>query len=115
MEVFKTLPMDVVKYCLTFDNRFAIRNGKIMRRILRDDPRISMLEKKSIIECRKEAYISNVHASYLDGTTLVNNRYKFCFTHIFHFSRNIMTYYVRKIDSNDDSEISIKRYNVALN
>ena len=112
MEVFKTLPMDVVKYCLEFDNRFAVRNGRIMYRILRDDPRFSMLENKPIIECRKAGYNNNVYASYFDGKTLVNGRYKFSFTCIFHASNNTLSHYTRKIDAINECEVSIKGCNI---
>lgn len=112
MEVFKYLPFDLVKQCLEFDNRFAVRAGKIMQRISRDDPRFVMLEKKPMIECRKEAYNYNVHTSYYDGSSLPNNRYRFSFTYVFHFSKNIISYYVRKIDSNNDREVSMRRYNI---
>ena len=112
MEAFKTLPMDVVKHCLTFDNRFAIRNGRIMRRILRDDPRFSMLENKPIIECRKAGYNNNVYVSYFDGKSLANERYTFSFTCIFHASNNILSHYTKKIDAINECEVSIKRCNI---
>lgn len=114
--LLQELPMDLVKYCLSFDKRFVIRRGCIIQinRILTSDERYTMLEKIPIIEYNKKPYNQTVFVSYLDAKKggSSNSKYHFAFTIMLNISTERMIYYVRKIDSISNKEVNIKRYNI---
>lgn len=114
MNLFKNLPMDLVKQCLTYDRRFVIRHGRIhqINKISQYDERYAILEKIPLIGNSKFVEFNNIYISYLDSTKLVGERerYRFSYTIVFNGSRNAMRYYVRKIDSVEEKEVSIKNY-----
>jgi hypothetical protein len=112
MEVFKKLPLDVVKYCLTFDNRFKIRKGEIIQRIPKDDPRYQLLKDKPTIWCRREKLGDNLYASYLDGKNVTESGIKYSIVQFFYISRNLNLYYIRKIDVVTGMEISFTRHDL---
>jgi len=112
MEVFKSLPMDVVKYCLTYDNRFRIRNGEIVQRISENDIRYAMLKEKPQILCRSEKYGNNVYASYLDGKNVTETGIKYSIARFFYISTKTSSYFIRKIDGLTGLEISIKKHDL---
>jgi hypothetical protein len=114
MDVFKTLPLDVVKYCLTFDQRFRIRKGEIVQRIPKNDERYSILKEKPLIYYRKEMYNnSNMYASYLDGKKITENGIcSYCIVMFFYSSRNFISYYIRKIDVLTGMEMNMYRYDL---
>jgi len=113
--LLQELPMDLVKHCLSYDQRFVIRKGDIIQinKILRSDERYTMLEKIPIIDYNKKPYTQTVFASYLDSKNRSkNSKYYFAFTILFDTSRGRMIYYIRKIDSISNKEVNIKRYNI---
>jgi hypothetical protein len=112
MEVFKYLPLDTVKYCLSYDNRFQIRKGEIVQRIAKDDPRYNVLKDKPIIWCRTEKLGHNVYASYLDGKNVTESGIKYSIVQFFYISRNMKSYYIRKIDVMSGMEISLTRHDL---
>jgi hypothetical protein len=114
MEVFKSLPLDVVKYCLTFDQRFQIRKGEIVQRISKDDLRYSILNEKPFIYYRKEMYnTGSMYASYLDGKKITENgNCSYSIVMFFYSSRNLISYYIRKIDVLTGMEISMYRHDL---
>lgn len=116
MNIFKNLPMDLVKQCLSYDRRFVVRHGCIyqINKISRSDERYAILEKMPLIGNSKFVEFNNIYISYLDSTKLMGERdrerYRFSYTLVFNGSRNAMRYYVRKIDCIEEKEISIKNY-----
>jgi hypothetical protein len=112
MDTFKALPLDVVKYCLTFDQRFQIRKGEIVQRIPKDDPRYNVLNDKPIIWCRTEKLGDNVYASYLDGKNTTESGIKYSIVQFFYISRKITSYYIRKIDLVTGMEINLTRHDL---
>jgi hypothetical protein len=113
MEVFKSLPLDVVKYCLTFDKRFQIRKGEIIQRIPKDDPRYSILKEKPCIYYRKEMYSSgSMYASYLDGKSTTESGIKYSIVNFFYISRNMNSRYIRKIDIVTGTEVNLTRHDL---
>uniref|UniRef100_A0A6C0LD62 Uncharacterized protein n=1 Tax=viral metagenome TaxID=1070528 RepID=A0A6C0LD62_9ZZZZ len=111
--LLQKLPMDLVKHCLSYDKRFVIRKGHIIQinRIPRSDARYGTLEKIPIIEYNKTPYNQTVFVSYLDAKDR-GNKYYFALTIMLDTSKDKMMYYVRKIDSNSNKEVNIKRYNI---
>jgi len=112
MEVFKTLPLDVVKYCLAFDNRFKIRRGEIVQRIPKDDIRYTVLKEKPIILCRREKFGNNIYASYLDGKNETESGIRYSIVNFFYVSRKMNSYYIRKIDTITGIEITMYRHDL---
>ena len=117
--LLQQLPMDLVKHCLSYDKRFVIRKGSIVQinRLCKNDIRYRTLEKIPIIEYNKNPYNQTVFVSYLDAKNSIksgnsSNKYYFAFTIILNTSIGRMIYYVRKIDSNSNKEVDIKRYNI---
>lgn len=114
MNLFKNLPMDLVKQCLSYDRRFVIRCGCIyqINKISRSDERYAILEKIPLIGNSKFVEFNNIYISYLDSTKLVGerDRYRFSYTIVFNKGKSAMRYYIRKIDSIEEKEISMKNY-----
>ena len=110
MEVFKYLPLDTVKYCLSYDNRFLIRKGEIVQRIPKDDMRYKVLIEKPFIWYRTDKLGSNVYASYLDGKNVTETGIKYSIVNFFYISRKMNSYFIRKIDTMSGMEVSLTRH-----
>jgi len=112
MDLFENLPMDLVKQCLSYDRRFVIRRGCIyqINKIPKTDKRYAILEKIPLIGNSKFIEFNNIYISYLDSTKLLRERYRFSYTIVFNKGRSEMRYYIRKIDSIEEKEISMKNY-----
>jgi hypothetical protein len=81
MEIFKNIPDDIVKYILSYDKRFSIRNGIIMNRLdtIKYENIIQLLENKPKPLCNNRIRICIITLSdnYLLQFDFTQNEYKF--------------------------------------
>ena len=103
--------MDLVKCCLSYDNRYVIRHGKIItiNKISPDDSRYKILH--SIPKTCVKSLLPNIFASYIDSEKIVGEKYHYCIVQIHNHEKNVILYSLRKIDAENNQEVSIKRYN----
>ena len=108
---FFSLPMDLVKGCLSYDKRYVIRHGKIItiNKISPDDGRYKILQ--SIPKTSVRPLLPNIYASYIDSDKIVDEKYHYYIVQIHNDEKNVIMYSFRKIDAKNKEEISIKRYN----
>ena len=109
--LFSTLPMDLVKCCLSYDKRYVIRKGQIItiNKISPEDDRYKILQ--SIPKTSVRPLLPNIYASYIDSDKIVDEKYHYYIVQIHNDEKNVIMYSFRKIDAKNKEEISIKRYN----
>ena len=81
MEIFEHTPDDIIKYILTYDNRFAIRNGNIVNRLdtIKYENIIQSLENKPKLWFNNKLIFCIVTLSdkFLLKFDFTHNEYKF--------------------------------------
>jgi len=103
--------MDLVKCCLSYDKHYVIRHGQIItiNKIAPDDGRYKILQ--SIPKTSVRPLLPNIYASYIDSGKIVGEKYHYCIVQIHNDEKNVILYSLRKIDAENNQEVSIKRYN----
>jgi hypothetical protein len=94
---FKTLPIDCVFEILSYDKRFAIRNGVLMYRIPKIDPRYKMLDNELF------PHYNNINRKSYTRSSVYNNQektYVNCLSNHYNCN-NIDEYYYTYEISND--------------